>query len=147
MTSLDSKKFFTVGVSHKKALLSVREAFSLSLHSTEALLNDAKKNGISELLVNSTCNRTELYGLAENSNDFIKLLCKFSKGKINTFNKIGYTLEGKKAIHHIFKVGTGLDSQILGDFEIIGQLKQGFFRSKKLGMGFSYCVFQLVACN
>jgi glutamyl-tRNA reductase len=131
---LDSKKFFTVGVSHKKALLSVREAFSLSLHSTEALLNDAKKNGISELLVNSTCNRTELYGLAENSNDFIKLLCKFSKGKINTFNKIGYTLEGKKAINHIFRVGAGLESQILGDFEIIGQLKKSFYQSKKLEM-------------
>jgi glutamyl-tRNA reductase len=131
---LDSKKFFTVGVSHKKALLSVREAFSLSLHSTQALLNDAKKNGISELLVNSTCNRTELYGLAENSNDFIKLLCKFSKGKINTFNKIGYTLEGKKAINHIFRVGAGLESQILGDFEIIGQLKKSFYQSKKLEM-------------
>ncbi|MFQ3350779.1 MAG: glutamyl-tRNA reductase [Candidatus Marivariicella framensis] len=131
---MDSKKFFTVGVSHKKALLSVREAFSLSLHSTEALLNDAKKNGISELLVNSTCNRTELYGLAENSNDFIKLLCKFSKGKINTFNKIGYTLEGKKAINHIFRVGAGLESQILGDFEIIGQLKKSFYQSKKLEM-------------
>jgi len=131
---LDSKKFFTVGVSHKKALLSVREAFSLSLHSTEALLNDAKKNGISELLVNSTCNRTELYGLAENSNYFIKLLCKFSKGKINTFNKIGYTLEGKKAINHIFRVGAGLESQILGDFEIIGQLKKSFYQSKKLEM-------------
>ena len=131
---MDSKKFFTVGVSHKKALLSVREAFSLSLHSTQALLNDAKKNGISELLVNSTCNRTELYGLAENSNDFIKLLCKFSKGKINTFNKIGYTLEGKKAINHIFRVGAGLESQILGDFEIIGQLKKSFYQSKKLEM-------------
>jgi glutamyl-tRNA reductase len=131
---LDSKKFFTVGISHKKALLSVRETFSLSLDSTEALLSDAKKNGISELLVNSTCNRTELYGLAESSNDFIKLLCKFSKGKINTFNKIGYTLEGKKAINHIFRVGAGLESQILGDFEIIGQLKKSFYQSKKLEM-------------
>lgn len=131
---MDSKKFFTVGISHKKALLSVRETFSLSLDSSEALLSDAKKNGISELLVNSTCNRTELYGLAENSNDFIKLLCKFSKGKINTFNKIGYTLEGKKAINHIFRVGAGLESQILGDFEIIGQLKKSFYQSKKLEM-------------
>lgn len=131
---MDSKKFFTVGISHKKALLSVRETFSLSLDSSEALLSDAKKNGISELLVNSTCNRTELYGLAESSNDFIKLLCKFSKGKINTFNKIGYTLEGKKAINHIFRVGAGLESQILGDFEIIGQLKKSFYQSKKLEM-------------
>ena len=131
---MDSKKFFTVGVSHKKASLSIREAFSLSLHSSKLLLNDAKKNGISELLINSTCNRTELYGVTENPEDFIKLLCKFSSGGINTFNKIGYTLEGKEAINHIFRVGAGLESQILGDFEIIGQLKKSFYQSKKLMM-------------
>ena len=131
---MDSKKFFTVGVSHKKASLSIREAFSLSLHSSKLLLNDAKKNGISELLINSTCNRTELYGVTENPEDFIKLLCEFSSGGINTFNKIGYTLEGKEAINHIFRVGAGLESQILGDFEIIGQLKKSFYQSKKLMM-------------
>jgi len=131
---LNSKKIFTVGVSYKKASLSIREAFSLSLHSSKLLLNDAKKNGISELLINSTCNRTELYGVTENPEDFIKLLCKFSSGGINTFNKIGYTLEGKEAINHIFRVGAGLESQILGDFEIIGQLKKSFYQSKKLMM-------------
>ena len=131
---MNSKKIFTVGVSYKKASLSIREAFSLSLHSSKLLLNDAKKNGISELLINSTCNRTELYGVTENPEDFIKLLCKFSSGEINTFDKIGYTLEGKEAINHIFRVGAGLESQILGDFEIIGQLKKSFYQSKKLMM-------------
>ena len=131
---MNSKKIFTVGVSYKKASLSIREAFSLSLHSSKLLLNDAKKNGISELLINSTCNRTELYGVTENPEDFIKLLCKFSNGEINTFDKIGYTLEGKEAINHIFRVGAGLESQILGDFEIIGQLKKSFYQSKKLMM-------------
>ena len=131
---MDSKKIFTVGLSYKQASLSVREAFSLSLQSSKALLNHAKKIGISELLVNSTCNRTELYGLAENSNDLIKLLCEFSKGEINTFNRVGYSLEGKEAINHIFRVGSGLESQILGDFEIIGQLKKSFYHSKKLDM-------------
>ena len=131
---MNSKKFFTVGISYKKASLSIREAFSLSLHSSKLLLNDAKKSGISELLINSTCNRTELYGVTENPKDFIKLLCKFSSGEIDTFNKIGYTLEGKEAINHIFRVGAGLESQILGDFEIIGQLKKSFYQSKKLMM-------------
>ena len=131
---MNSKKIFTVGVSYKKASLSIREAFSLSLHSSKLLLNDAKKNGISELLINSTCNRTELYGVTENPEDFIKLLCKFSNGEINTFDKIGYTLEGKEAINHIFRVGAGLESQILGDFEIIGQLKKSFYQSKKIMM-------------
>ena len=131
---MDSKKFFTVGVSHIKASLSIRETFSLSLHSSKLLLNDAKKNGVTELLINSTCNRTELHGVAENPDEFIRLLCKFSGGEINTFNEIGYTLEGKDAINHIFRVGAGLESQILGDFEIIGQLKKSFYQSKKLMM-------------
>jgi glutamyl-tRNA reductase len=131
---LDSKKFFTVGVSHIKASLFIREAFSLSLHSSKLLLNDAKKNGITELLINSTCNRTELHGVAENPDEFIRLLCKFSGGELNIFNEIGYILEGKDAINHIFRVGAGLESQILGDFEIIGQLKKSFYQSKKLMM-------------
>ena len=69
----------------------------------------------------------------------IKLLCDFSNGELSVFETLGYILKNEAAIHHIFRVGTGLDSQILGDFEIIGQLKQGFYRSKKLGLvnGFS----------
>ena len=85
-------------------------------------------------MIINTCNRTEIFGWNNNTDDSINLLCKHSNGDIKTFEKYGYIITGKKAIKHLFKVGTGLDSQILGDFEIIGQIKQSLNRSKRLNL-------------
>ena len=54
------------------------------------------------------------------------------KKVVSHAKEYGYVLRGSEAVNHIFKVGTGLDSQILGDFEIIAQLNNSFLRSKKL---------------
>lgn len=62
----------------------------------------------------------------------VKILCEHTHGTIEEFLDVAYLHKGDDAIAHLFKVGTGLDSQILGDFEIIGQLKIGFKRAKKL---------------
>lgn len=131
--------FYTVGISYKTADLSTRGQFSLSNEQCVSLLKEAKEKGINEIMINTTCNRTEIYAYAEHPYQVIKLLCAHSSGSLSVFEQLGYILKNEAAIHHIFKVGTGLDSQILGDFEIIGQLKQGFYRSKKLGLinGFS----------
>ncbi|MEK9612815.1 MAG: glutamyl-tRNA reductase, partial [Flavobacteriaceae bacterium] len=99
-----------------------------------ALFLDAKDLEIADLLVINTCNRTELFGWTENKKTLVELLCKHSGGDVNTFKKIGYTLSNEKGFSHLFRVGTGLESQILGDFEIIGQIKQSFYRSKKMGL-------------
>ena len=132
--SNNKKHFYALGVSYKNADLITRGDFSLGLEQRDALILDAKKEGIKEILVNSTCNRTELYAHVTDPSQLINLLCKHSHGTSAVFDQIGYALKNSAAIHHIFKVGTGLDSQILGDFEIIGQMKQSFYRSKKLGM-------------
>ena len=132
--SKNKKHFYAIGVSYKNANLKTRGHFSLNSTQKDALSIEAQREGIEEILVNSTCNRTELYAYVNHPIQLINLLCKHSQGSLAVFNEFGYTLKDSVAIHHIFKVGTGLDSQILGDFEIIGQLKQGFFRSKKLGM-------------
>ncbi|MEN8768001.1 MAG: glutamyl-tRNA reductase [Candidatus Arcticimaribacter sp.] len=131
--------FYTIGISYKTADLSTRGQFSLSNEQCVSLLKEAKEKGIKEILINTTCNRTEIYAYAEHPYQIIKLLCAHSGGELGVFEQLGFILKNEEAIHHIFKVGTGLDSQILGDFEIIGQLKQGFYRSKKLGLvnGFS----------
>lgn len=136
--SNNKKHFYAIGVSYKNADLKTRGDFSLSLEQKDTLTLEAKREGIEEILINSTCNRTEIYAHVNHPIQLINLLCKHSKGSLAVFNEIGYTHKNKAAFHHIFKVGTGLDSQILGDFEIIGQLKQGFFRSKKLGMGHGF---------
>lgn len=132
--STAGKDFFVVGISYRTANLETRGLFSLGSTQCDALLQEAKSDGIAELLINTTCNRTELYAYVEDPSKLIDLLCKHSRGSLSTFEKLGYCYQNQEAIHHIFKVGTGLDSQILGDFEIIGQLKQGFYRSKKAGL-------------
>lgn len=126
--------FYVVGLSYQKADAGIRGRFSLNIDKKKALVKAAKEEGIDGILVTSTCNRTEIYGFAENSDQLVKLLCQFTNGTVEEFEKVCYRHENKKAISHIFRVGTGLDSQILGDFEIIGQLKSGFGISKKLGM-------------
>lgn len=134
-----NKDFYAIGISYKTADLVTRGKFSLSTEQCKGLLVEAKTLGVSEILINTTCNRTEIYAYADHPNLLIELLCTHSGGEISVFNKLGFVLKNETAIHHIFLVGSGLDSQILGDFEIIGQLKQGFYRSKKLGLanGFS----------
>jgi glutamyl-tRNA reductase len=126
--------FFTIGISYKKADAETRGLFALSENVIQNLVQNAKEDGLPSLAIISTCNRTELYGFATVANDLIKLLCKHSHGSAEEFYKTGYTYEGDAANRHLFQVGTGLDSQILGDFEIIGQLKMAFKRSKKMGM-------------
>ncbi|MCG9971345.1 glutamyl-tRNA reductase [Christiangramia crocea] len=128
------KHFYTIGLSYKKADAEIRGHFSLDEESKLRLLKQAKDEGIDGILVTSTCNRTEIYGFAQHPFQLIKLLCEHTHGTVEEFEKVAYVYKNKQAISHIFKVGTGLDSQILGDFEIISQLKIAFVRSKKLGL-------------
>ena len=126
--------FYTVGLSYKKANADIRGKFSLEPAAMENLLAEAKSIGVDGLLIISTCNRTELHGFAQHPFQLIKLLCDNSAGTVEEFQDVAYVLKNYDAIDHLFRVGTGLDSQILGDFEIIGQLKHSFHRSKKHGL-------------
>jgi glutamyl-tRNA reductase len=126
--------FYAIGLSYKKADADVRGHFSLDADSKTNLLNQAKAEGIESLIVTSTCNRTEIYGFAEHPYQLIKLLCENTKGTVEEFQEVAYIYKNKEAIAHMFRVGSGLDSQILGDFEIISQLKTSARASKKLGL-------------
>lgn len=123
--------FYSIGISYEKADAIVRGKFSLSLAQRNALLEDAKQLGLEAISIISTCNRTELYGFANEPNLLVDLLCKHSNGSFAKFQEVGYIYEDDAAVNHIFRVGGGLDSQILGDFEIISQLKSAFALSKK----------------
>ncbi len=124
--------FYTIGLSYKKADAEIRGHFSVNDEAKEGILEQAKKEGIEALLVTSTCNRTELHGFAQHPFQLIKLLCEHTHGTVEEFEKVAYVHKNSKAVSHLFKVGTGLDSQILGDFEIISQLKKSFKASKKV---------------
>lgn len=123
--------FYAVGLSYKKADAETRGKFSLGNEAKSIVLQQAKSEGIGSLIVTSTCNRTEIYGFAEHPFQLIKLLCDNSLGSVEEFQKVGFVHKNQEAIKHIFRVGCGLDSQILGDFEIIGQIKSSFNEAKK----------------
>ena len=126
--------FYAVGLSYKKADAEMRGKFSLDEQSKTSILHQAKAEGIDNLIVTSTCNRTEIYGFAQHPFQLIKLLCENSQGTVEDFQKVAFVYKNSEAISHMFLVGTGLDSQILGDFEIISQLKNAFIKSKELDL-------------
>ena len=122
--------FYAIGLSYKKADAEMRGKFSLDEKAKINLLQQAKEEGLESLVVTSTCNRTEIYGFAQHPFQLIKLLCENSQGTVEDFQKVAFVYKNHEAISHMFRVGTGLDSQILGDFEIISQLKNAFVQSK-----------------
>ena len=129
-----SSSFYALGLSYKKADADIRGRFSLDENSKINLLNQAKENGIESLVITSTCNRTEIYGFAQHPFQLIQLLCDNTKGTVEEFQKVAYIYKNKDAISHMFRVGSGLDSQILGDFEIISQIKKSAVASKKANL-------------
>tara|TARA_R110002050_G_scaffold64647_2_gene140472 strand:+ start:20687 stop:22009 length:1323 start_codon:yes stop_codon:yes gene_type:complete len=122
---------YSIGLNYKKADAEVRGKFSLDENAINRILEQAKIIGLDGLLVTSTCNRTELHGFAQHPYQLIKLLCDNTHGTVEEFQEVAYVYKNNDAINHLFRMGTGLDSQILGDFEIISQLRQSFNRSKK----------------
>jgi glutamyl-tRNA reductase len=119
----DMSTFFVAGINYKKTDAALRGQFAISNDKYANILDLAAQYNINELFVISTCNRTEIYGFTENADQLCALLCSQTDGDVETFKSIAYIKNGKDAIHHLFEVAAGLDSQILGDYEILGQLK------------------------
>ncbi len=124
-------KLYNVGLSYKKADVKTRSDFSISNENQVLLLKEAKEKGIDGLFVLSTCNRTEITGFANHPYELISLLCKYSNGSVENFVNVSNVYKNNEAINHLFKIATGLDSQILGDYEIVGQLKKAFKLAKE----------------
>lgn len=138
MESTKHKNFYSIGVSYIKADAQTRGKFSLAADDKIALLNEAKSNDFEGVFVLSTCNRTEIIGFAEHPFQLISMLCKHSNGSVEEFAKISYVHKNQEAIQHLFNIGTGLDSQILGDYEIVGQLRTAFKIAKEQGTTNAY---------
>lgn len=122
-SSKDISKFFIAGINYKKTDAAIRGQFAISDEQYASLLALAPSYGLHELFILSTCNRTEIYGFAEHAGQLIQLLCTQTEGDLQTFTQLAYVKKGPEAVEHLFTVGAGLDSQILGDYEIVGQLK------------------------
>jgi glutamyl-tRNA reductase len=115
--------FCIVGINYRKSDTSIRGRFSLSVDRSVDLLQQALAREIPGCMVLSTCNRTEVYGICRNPHELIELLCEHTHCQVDEFMAHGYIYKSNEAIEHLFKVASGLDSQIIGDYEILAQLK------------------------
>jgi len=127
-----TKKFYAVGVNFHKTDTEQRSKYSITTAQITETYGQASPC-LEHYLVLSTCNRTEIYGFAPCEYvilSFLKSLSGVSHEEIvaHTFIK-----EGDEAIKHLLTVASGLDSQIPGDYEIIGQIRTAFNLSKKSG--------------
>ncbi len=126
--------YISIGIHHSQADLSVRSQFSLSVATQTQLLEEAQKRGLRGLLVLSTCNRTELHAVHTTSEALTSLL--FSVITTPTSQQIWRSLSWRKgglaSIRHLLRVGSGLDSGVLGDLQIISQIKKSHALSQQI---------------
>ncbi|MCT4613770.1 MAG: glutamyl-tRNA reductase [Marinifilaceae bacterium] len=136
--SIEIKKnldnFFVIGVSYIKTSIDLRGKFSLNEQERLNILTEAKKIGVESLFVLSTCNRTEIYAHTSKFLEVKELFIRNREISNSDFDNNIYTYKSKECVHHLFKVSSGLDSQIIGDFQIVGQVKDAFREAKKYNM-------------
>ena len=121
--------FIVLGLSHKTAPLSIREKLVFDdVLMTDALRGLKSSPGISESMILSTCNRTELYCYEEEGviTDLMNWLSSTKNIERDEIKNHIYKYTGERAVRHILRVASGLDSMVLGEPQILGQLKEAY---------------------
>jgi glutamyl-tRNA reductase len=131
-------KLLITGVSHKTAPVEVRECLAFREETLPAALADLKRReGVAEALILSTCNRVEVTVTTEDGADPRAIVDSFlADHKAVSPHTIGphlYRHEGRDAIHHLFRVASSLDSMVIGEPQILGQLKAAYAAAKETG--------------
>ncbi|MEM8955113.1 MAG: glutamyl-tRNA reductase [Verrucomicrobiota bacterium] len=125
-------------MNHKTAPVEVRERFAFSTGALEAALGDvAGSDGIEEVVVLSTCNRVEVYAVCKSGDTGLMYLEGYLRdhfgvetGDVNLF----YRLRDDETARHLFRVASGLDSMVLGETEIFGQVKKAYAAAHGAGV-------------
>ena len=123
-------RFFLCGISHLKTDAVTRSFFHINDTEKEIILNTAKALGIRSLFILNTCNRTEIYAYVADESVLRNLFIECKKIDPELFKQKYYSKTNKEALRHLYEVAAGLNSQILGDFEILAQLKKAVSYSK-----------------
>src|SRR5260370_34286627 len=131
-------KLLITGVSHKTAPVDVRERLAFSDSALPAALAQLKsREGVSEALILSTCNRVETVAMGDDGADLRALICEFlvetHQASAASLGPCLYHHEGPEAILHLFRVAASLDSMVVGEPQILGQLKAAFAVAKAQG--------------
>jgi glutamyl-tRNA reductase len=124
---------FAFGVNHKTAPIEVREKLYIREEEIPALLRLLKET-LSECIILSTCNRTEIYGVCDSAEvdlDYYKnLVTNFKNAADTVEHKHFFTLISCAACQQLFRVATSVDSKIIGDTQILQQLRNAYFLAK-----------------
>lgn len=120
-----------LGLSHKTAPVEVREKLSFSTNKVQDALRMLLNNDqVAEAVIISTCNRTEIYSVIKDENkgkkSVVSFLEQYSGLKKSKLDKYLYFYKGDHAIHHLFNVSASLDSMIVGEAQILGQVKEAY---------------------
>jgi glutamyl-tRNA reductase len=115
---------FTVGVNHTTAPIDIRENVAFQNEKLGHALRDLSMHGIHEAAILSTCNRTEIYCNTEDPQKALQWLGNYHQLQPQNIQPYMYTLPSQDAVKHAFRVASGLDSMVLGEPQILGQMKQ-----------------------
>jgi len=129
--------FFVIGATHHRAPIEVREKLSLNDAGLAALQAElASLSGLKEFAVLNTCNRVEFYGVASSPDAATRIgaaFCARQQFDEAEFEKIRLALQGREAVQHLLEVSAGLDSQMVGETEIFGQVKEAYASAQARG--------------
>ena len=124
----------TLGLNHRTAPLSVRERLAFHTEELRRALTDLASSGqIYEAAILSTCNRTEIYCQSDTPDAAVRWLADYRQVAGSDFSPYLYTHPGREAVRHTFRVASGLDSMVLGEPQILGQMKEAVRIARESG--------------
>jgi glutamyl-tRNA reductase len=124
---------FALGLNHQTAPLAVRERVVFHVERLRDALVELKKSLAREAAILSTCNRTELYVAGEEPEAFARWLAQYHHLQPDGLEPYLYTLPSEQAVRHAFRVASGLDSMVLGEPQILGQMKEAARAAQSAG--------------
>jgi glutamyl-tRNA reductase len=131
-------KLFLAGLNHRTAPVEVRERLAIPEADLAAALDDLRTGlAVDEALILSTCNRVEIAAVAEREPDLPGFLAKTREVDRQWLLPHMYRFEGADALRHLFRVASSLDSMVVGEPQILGQLKAAYQVAKQQGAVFS----------
>ena len=124
---------YTLGLNHQTAPLAVRERVVFHVERLREALAELKRGLAQEAAILSTCNRTELYVSGEEPSALAQWLAQFHRVEPDELRRYLYTLPREQAVRHAFRVASGLDSMVLGEPQILGQMKEAARAAESAG--------------
>jgi len=131
-----SEELFVLGLNHRTAPLEIRERFYIASFFLRRVVEVFQGKGVREVVPLSTCNRTEFYFVSPSQGLLDDLKCALAslfQVERELFERHTYLLTGGEAIEHLFRVASGLDSMVVGEPQILGQIKDAYRAATELG--------------